>query len=129
MSLSRLYQRRRWSAAFALAAMAFYAVLLPWHTTSQTYAQIAQAELMPASGHHCHKVAVSDPAPGTKPSKRSHCPICSGFAALQLAVAGTVAIIPAGPEATLPTAILAEHDLADVPLSAPHNRGPPLLRA
>ena len=101
MSLSRLYRRRRWSAAFALASMAFYAVLLPWHTNSQTLAQIAQAELMPAAGHHCHKVAVSDPAPGTKPSKRSHCPICSGFAALQLAVAGTVCDHSGGPRSNL----------------------------
>jgi hypothetical protein len=128
MSLGGFHRHRRFAGVLALAGMAFYAVLLPWHTVSQATTEIAPAGLTGLSEPPCHQ-SVAMAGRGTKapePSKpRTRCPICSGFVALHLAVSpptNTLAVtVDAG--ALLPPA--AEDDLADAAVPAPHSRGPP----
>jgi hypothetical protein len=128
MSLGGFHRHRRFAGALALAGMAFYAVLLPWHTVSQATAEIAPGGLAGLSEPPCHQGA-GMAIPGAKapePSKqRTHCPICSGFAALHLAVSpptnALAVTVDAG--ALLPPA--AEDDLADAAVPAPQSRGPP----
>jgi hypothetical protein len=129
MPLGGFHRHRRFAGALALAGMAFYAVLLPWHTVSQAAAEIAPTGLAGLSEPPCHQRAAAMAARSTKapePSKpRTHCPICSGFVALHLAVSpptNTLAVtVDAG--ALLPPA--AEDDLAEAAVPAPQSRGPP----
>ena len=45
MSLRALHKNRGVGAVIALIGMAFYAMLFPWHTVSQTSLLLAQAAL------------------------------------------------------------------------------------
>jgi hypothetical protein len=122
MGLRGLYQRRRVAAAFALVGMAFYAVLLPWHTVSQATNALGGSAELP-----CHDIsaAPNGEPKGSTPAKKTHCPICSGFAALQLALAGG-AIDVVAPSELRDTARHCTHeDLASINLRAPQSRGPP----
>jgi hypothetical protein len=129
MSLGGFPRHHRFAGVLALAGMAFYAVLLPWHTVSQATAEIAPTRLAGLSEPPCHQKAAAMAGRGIKapePSKpRTRCPICSGFVALHLAVSpptNTLAVtLDAG--ALLPPA--ATDDLAEAAVYAPQNRGPP----
>jgi hypothetical protein len=131
MPLGAFRRPRRFAGALALAGMAFYVVLLPWHTVSQATAEIAPTGLAGLSEPPCHQSAAAMAGRETKapePSKqRTHCPICSGFVALHLAVSpptNTLAVtVDAG--ALLPPAV--EDDLADAAVPAPQSRGPPSI--
>src|SRR6187200_2575515 len=86
MSLRALHKNRGVGAVIALIGMAFYAMLFPWHTVSQTYLQLAQAGAGTTTIPSCHREATGEPAKPAQPVKQTHCPICSGLAALQLAL-------------------------------------------
>ena len=124
---------RRFAGSLALAGMAFYAVLLPWHTVSQVAREIAPTAIAGLSEPPCHQNATAEPGRDTKapePSKpRTHCPICSGFAALQLAVADTAIAMHALPELGSTHFAGTDHRLADALVLAPQIRGPPSLPA
>jgi hypothetical protein len=128
MNLGGFYRHRRLAGALALAGMAFYVVLLPWHTVSQATAGTAPAAIAGLAEPPCHQSEEGAGAKTQVPSKqRTHCPICNGFAALQLAVSA-----PANAPAVRVTAAplplpAADDDLADVAVPAPQSRGPPLV--
>jgi hypothetical protein len=129
MSLRALHRNRRLAAAFALAGMAFYAVLLPWHTVSQATTALGAFGLGITPAAPCHDASAatkSEQSPkGSAPSNKSYCPICGGFAALQLTLAGAAIDVVTPPEAgsILPDCRLG--DLASIKLPAPQSRGPP----
>jgi hypothetical protein len=104
MALGGLHRCRRIAGAVALVGMAFYAVLFPWHTVSQAAAQFLPSTLEKSSKPICHD---SEPLPSDGGSKSSppakppsQCPICKGFAALQLALVGAVHVF-VRPEASV----------------------------
>jgi hypothetical protein len=125
MILGDLHRQRRFGAAIAIIAMAFYAVLLPWHTVSQ--ATGPPLSLGKSFEPPCHQVsAAGDNGKTPKPAKpRTHCPICNGFAAFQFAAPALAsfqfdrAIL----HAALPR--LVDDGLVGLTARAPQNRGPP----
>ena len=129
MSLGGFHRHRRFAGVLALAGMAFYAVLLPWHTVSQATAEIAPTGLAGLSEPPCHQGAAAMAGRGTKapePSKpRTHCPICSGFVALHLAVSPPTNTLGVTVDAGALLPLVAEDDLADAVVPAPQSRGPP----
>src|SRR5262249_27645890 len=103
MGLAGFHGRRRPAAISALIGMAFYAMLFPWHTVSQTSIALAQAGLAASTVPICHTEAPGDPAKPAQPAKQTHCPICSGFAALQFALASASIALP------LPSQVSGKH--------------------
>ena len=59
MSLKGLYRRRRFAAALALVGMAFYAVLLPWHTVSQATNALVGSGLGITAELPCHNISAA----------------------------------------------------------------------
>jgi hypothetical protein len=105
--------------------MAFYAVLLPWHTVSQAITPLlvaAQAMEPPCPDH---------PAPGNgkqDPDKpRTNCPICKGLGTLHLAVGANVFAVAATVGASSPLPQAPDDDLVPGTKIAPQSRGPPVL--
>ena len=96
MGLGWLHQYRRSAGAVALAGMAFYAVLLPWHTVSQATGPLSLGKSFEPP---CHQAsAVGDDAKAPQPAKpRTHCPICNGFAAFNLATAALATVLLVSP--------------------------------
>jgi hypothetical protein len=120
MRLGALHRHRGLPIALALLGMVFYVVLVPWHTLSQTTLQLSQTSAVTAPCPHAMGGETSKPE---KP--RTKCPICNGFAALQMAVSAP---------ACSPTLRIAEEDVAqaaceegvaDAPALTPQSRGPP----
>jgi hypothetical protein len=105
--------------------MAFYALLFPWHTVSQTSIALAQAGIAASTAPICHTEASGDPAKPAQPAKQTHCPICSGFAALQFALAGASVALPLPPQASGKHTLGTEDHLADALVQAAQSRGPP----
>ena len=96
MGLDFMHRRRRLGATLALLGMAFYAVFIPWHTVSQASLALDPAQAWADADTMCHNVSADSQQPGSsKPgAPKTHCPICSGFAALQFALAGAwVAVV------------------------------------
>ncbi|MGC2410619.1 MAG: DUF2946 family protein [Methyloceanibacter sp.] len=112
--------------------MAFYAVLVPWHTVSQATTGLLHSDLAKSFEPSCdHASAASgESSKSPQPVKpQTHCPICKGFAALHLALdapANVLTVRGAAGTLLLPAA---EDDLADTTPRAPRSRGPPLLSA
>ena len=80
----------------ALLGVAFYALLLPGHLTSQFNAQLYKAEVGMFADSMCQS---GDE--GGKPMPATSCPICKGVAAFQLAMTPPeLAVLPAMPHAT-----------------------------
>jgi hypothetical protein len=131
MGLASMYRRRRLSATFALFGMAFYAVLIPWHTVSQTAMLLAQLELGTSAMPLCHgdSTPAGEPSKNSSPSKQTHCPICSGFAALQFALANPGIVAVVSPEAGDVVTGIAQDNLTAATVPAPQSRGPPFLSA
>lgn len=134
MGLAVMHKFRRVAGTLALLGMAFYAALLPWHTVSQIGLALANSELgIAVAEAPCHEPTVaaeSEPSKNSKPAgPKTHCPICSGFAALQFALAnpGIVAVVP--PEAGDVVAGIAQDNLTAAIVPAPQSRGPPHLSA
>ncbi len=127
MTLGVLYKGRRVSAMLALIGMAFYAMLFPWHTVSQTSMLLAQAGLATSTIPICHRDAapISNPAKPEQPAKQTHCPICNGFAALQFALAGAPISLVLPPRPSGKLSFGTEDHLADALVQAAQSRGPP----
>ena len=130
MALGGLHRCRRIAGAVALAGMAFYAVLIPWHTVSQAAAQLLPSKLEKPSKPLCHDTGPSSDggsksSPPAKPL--SQCPICKGSGALQLALVSAANVIFVRPEASASAWRMGEDGIAARPVRAPQNRGPPLL--
>jgi hypothetical protein len=124
MGLGGLHRHRRFAGALALAGMAFYAVLVPWHTVSQATGQLTQLDLARSFEPPCHDATAASKSP--QPLKRqTNCPICKGFAALHLAVsapANVLTVRVAAGDLLLPAA---DDDLANTGVRTPQSRGPP----
>ena len=115
--------RRSVAAAVALLGVAFYALLLPWHLTSQFRGQLYQADIGEFAGAMCLGNGSSPAMPATG------CPVCKGLAAFQLALAAPgMAALPAMPHATPVLAALRD-DAVGAAVPAHRSRGPPLLSA
>lgn len=118
---------RRAAAALGLLGVTLYALLLPWHLTSQFNAQLFKAEFGQLSAALCTSGETSSPttpgAPGTS------CPICQGLAAFHFAV-----VPVAQPELAPPPNLAivyqrSRSDLTSTESVTPRNRGPPILPA
>jgi hypothetical protein len=125
MGLGRLHQYRRSAGAVALAAMAFYAVLLPWHTVSQ--ATDPPPSLVKSFEPPCHQAsAAGDNAKTPQPAKpRTHCPICNGFAAFHFAAPAPSSALLVSPAVHTTIPHMVEDGLVGVTARAPQSRGPP----
>jgi hypothetical protein len=125
MILGDLHRQRRFAGTVALVAMAFYAVLLPWHTVS--LATGPPLSLGKSVESPCHQAsATEDNAKTQLPTKpRTHCPICNGFAAFHFAAPAPPIAVLVRP--TLHAAIthIVEDNLVSVTARPPQNRGPP----
>jgi hypothetical protein len=129
MGLAEVHGRRQPAAISALIGMAFYALLFPWHTVSQTSIALAQAGLAASLVPICHTEAPGDPARPAQPAKQTHCPICSGLAALQFALAGASIALPLPPQASAKHIFGTEDHLTDALVQAAQSRGPPSYSA
>lgn len=127
MGLRACLRRRRVAATLALIGVVFYAVLFPWHTVSQTALQLGQAQLGLAAMPPCHEATDQGaPSKDSKPAKpRSHCPICSGFASLQITLAGAAGFLIAAPEAVGSVSFATNEPVAEAAPRIPQSRGPP----
>jgi hypothetical protein len=125
MRLGALHRHRRLPVALALLGMAFYVVLVPWHTLSQTTLQLSQTSAVTAP---CPHAMVGEASKTSKPEKpRTHCPICNGIAALQIAISAPAAhfVLRIAKEDVEQAAC--EEGVADAPARTPQSRGPPFL--
>jgi Protein of unknown function (DUF2946) len=133
MGLRACLRRRRVAATLALLGMAFYAMLFPWHTVSQTALQLGQAQLGLAAMPPCHEGSATDqtaPSKDSKPAKpRSHCPICSGFASLQITLAGAAGFLISAPEVGGRVSFATIRHVAEAAPRIPQSRGPPSFPA
>jgi len=109
----------------ALLGLAFYALLLPLHLTSQFEHQLFAAEFGLAEQTICSTDA--DGAAGTsKPdAPASSCPICKGLAAFQLALAPTPTLVAPPAHIHAPMAVAAFADVAGATAVPARSRGPP----
>lgn len=108
-------------AALALLGVALYALLLPWHLTSQFNNELNRADVI--AGVICSSEGSSPAMPA------SSCPICKGLASFHLALAPPDAVaLPVLPHATPVLASLRDH-VAELAIPRPNSRGPPLLNA
>lgn len=114
-------KHRRIAAALALLGVAFYALLLPGHLTSQFNAQLYKADV----GMFADAMCLSGDQ-GSKPMPATSCPICKGLAAFQMAmVPPELAALPVMPHASAIIAALRD-DVARASIPPPRSRGPPL---
>jgi hypothetical protein len=110
----------------ALLGVAFYALLLPWHLSSQFALGLYEAEFGPVASVICGKGGDSaNPALPGAPA--TSCPICKGLAAYQLTLASTPPVIALPALVETQFATVAPADVAGAALPAPRNRGPPLI--
>ncbi|WP_424958929.1 DUF2946 domain-containing protein [Hyphomicrobium sp. 1Nfss2.1] len=112
-------QRRSVSAALALLGVAFYALLLPWHLTSQYSTGLAKLEISELAGSICLSDGSSPAMPATG------CPICKGLAAFQLAVASPETILPPPPFEPAHLRLALREDAVSASVPSQRNRGPP----
>jgi hypothetical protein len=125
MGLVLMHRRRRLGATLALLGMAFYAVLLPWHTVSQATLALDPAQAWADAAPMCRSTpADSQQKPG---APKTHCPICSGFAALQFALAGAWIAVVLPTDASVVHPDGTQDHLTAIAVRAPQSRGPPLL--
>jgi hypothetical protein len=123
MRLRALYQHRGLPIALALMGMMFYVVLVPWHTLSQTILQLSQASAVTTP---CPHAMVGEASKTSKPEKpRTHCPICNGVAALQIAISApaTPFVLRIAEEDVEQAAC--DEGVADASVCTPQSRGPP----
>jgi hypothetical protein len=107
----------------ALLGVAFYALLLPGHLTSQFNGQLFAAEFG-TDGAMCASEGTAG-APSGPAAPASSCPICKGLAAFQLAHLPAPQIL-APPQATgTPALIALREDVAGAADLPPRSRGPP----
>lgn len=118
-------RRNRVAGALALLGAAFYALLLPWHLTSQFDRQLFVAEFGNEIALICSSDGASDASRSGTGAPVSSCPICKGLAAFQLALAPAAQII--APPSTVDRLLrFALHDdAAGAVTIPPRSRGPP----
>lgn len=134
MEWVRCRRVREVAAILALAGMAFYVALLPWHLTSQLVIRLAAADLGASTAVVCHSasgsivVDLSVPGdPSGAPASASNCPICKGLSGLHAAT------LPAAPDVVLehksgPSVVaVPDRRATDAQALAPRSRGPPSL--
>jgi len=109
----------------ALLGLAFYALLLPLHLTSQFERQLFAADYGFAAQAICN--TDDDNAAGTsKPhAPASSCPICKGLAAFQLALAPAPSIVAPPTLIHAPIALALYEDVAGATTVPARSRGPP----
>lgn len=112
---------RTTAAALALLGVAFYALLLPWHLTSQFSLQLHRADVGMFADAMCTPGGSNPAMPATS------CPICKGLAAFQLALAPPDAMVLPEPPLAAPLAVVVRDDVADLAIPSPRSRGPPSL--
>jgi hypothetical protein len=123
MPLGAFYRHRRLAGALALLGMAFYVILLPWHTLSQTILQLSQTSALTAE---CPHTMVGEGSKTSNPEKpRTHCPICNGIAALQIAISAPAAPFVLRIAKGDVEQASCEEGVADAPARTPQSRGPP----
>jgi hypothetical protein len=111
------------AAAVALLGVAFYALLLPWHLTSQFERHLFAAEFGISAQAMCRADASGQSVPG---APAESCPICKGLAAFHFAIAPAAQAELAAPPAITASYDQLRDDLAGTFVAAPRNRGPPL---
>jgi len=125
MVLGALLRRRRLPGALALAGMAFYAVLVPWHIASDSVLHLAHAGFELKTAHAARSNA-EKPSPAKPPEQ---CPMCKDFAGFQLALTGgaiNVVIPREFGDALFDTS---QDHIAEASVPPPQSRGPPHLPA
>ena len=135
MAIALAHRYSRFGGTLALLRMAFYAVLIPWHAVSQANAALSGERITLTAEPPCHDGASSpsgtrsETTKGSQPAGKTHCPICTGFAALHLALAATAIALPApsGPGAA--RVFAPQQHLVALPVPAPQSRAPPPLAA
>jgi hypothetical protein len=127
MALAFAQSHRRLVGSLALLGMAFYTVLIPWHTVSQASLALAGSPAALVAEPPCHNVATvpGEATKGSHPTGKTHCPICTGFAALHLTLASPAIALPAPPELGAARFNAAQRHLAALPVPAPQSRAPP----
>jgi hypothetical protein len=120
MILDGLDRYRRFAGALALVGMAFYAVLVPWHTVSQ--ATTPSLALAKSSEPPCHRENAKTPQPLKPPT---NCPICKGFAAFHLATGVSVNMLLVRVAASASLLRPGDDGLTKATAHTPQNRGPP----
>jgi hypothetical protein len=125
MGLGRLHQYRRLAGAVALAGMAFYVALLPWHTVSQ--ATGPPLSLGKSFEPPCHQASTTgDNAKTPLPAKpRTHCPICNGFAAFHFATPALTGALLVRPAVQAAIPHMVQDGVVGAIVRAPQSRGPP----
>lgn len=117
---------RRVAAACALLGVAFYALLLPWHLTSQLARNLFEAEFGASYAVICGSQLNAADNPAIPGAPATSCPICKGLAAFQLAVTPVLPTLKPPPTSCKPLGfITADHVAGGVP-PTPRSRGPPL---
>ena len=125
MMLGLLHRHRALPVAFALLGMIFYVVLVPWHTLSQTILQLSQASAVTAP---CPHPMVGEGSKTSKPEKpRTKCPICNGFAALQMAVSAPACSLILRIAEEDAAQALHKDGVTAAGARTPQSRGPPFL--
>jgi hypothetical protein len=105
--------------------MAFYAVLVPWHTVSQAITSLlAAAE---AVDRPCHDHAAMADGQSGPAKPLTNCPICKGLGTLNLATAAQAFLVVATTAQSTPLPQAPDEDLVPGEDVIPQSRGPPLL--
>lgn len=116
-------KRSRLAGALALLGLAFYALLLPFHLTSQFNRQLFAAEFGLAAEAICGSVAnAADQIPG---APKDSCPICKGLAAFQLALDPAPHVLAQPVSVRSPSQLPLREALAGKDDLPPRSRGPP----
>jgi hypothetical protein len=124
MGLGRLHQYRRSAGAVALAGMAFYVALLPWHTVSQ--ATGPPLSLGKSFEPPCHQASTVGNAKTPQPGKpRTHCPICNGFAAFHFAAPASASALLVRPAVQAAIPHMVRDGVVGAIVRSPQSRGPP----
>jgi hypothetical protein len=123
MVLTALLRHRRLPGALALAGMAFYAILLPWHIASDS--ELTQAAFELKIGRTAQSEA-EKPSPSKPPEQ---CPMCKDFAGFQLALTGGAIHVVIPREIGDALFDTSQDHIAEASVPPPHGRGPPHLPA
>jgi hypothetical protein len=111
----------------ALIGMAFYAVLIPWHTVSQATMSLAMATNSHQLACHQQATAPNEPDKSNPVKSRTGCPICNGLGTLLLATGAQAYVLVAdvAESSLLPQA--PDDDFVQGAKIAPQSRSPPTL--
>ena len=117
--------RNRLAGALALLGLAFYALLLPLHLTSQFEHQLFAAEFGLAEQTICTTDGSNAAGTSTPGAPSSNCPICKGLAAFQLALAPAPSVVAPPAHIHAPLALASHEDVASATTIPARSRGPP----